>query len=201
MGYRMITKLLGREGWHVNQKRIHRLWKQAGLQVPQKQHKKRRLGTSENGCIRLKATRPGHVWSIDFLFDTTEDGRQMKFMPVMDEYTRECFMIDVSRGITSRRVIEVFDGLFALHGTPANLRSDNGPEFVAKALREILQQQMSKRVTLNQGLHGKMGMSKVLTTPFETNCSTGSSLRQCLRLGYSQNSSAAATTNTDLTAV
>lgn len=138
MGYRMIAKLLDREGWHVNQKRVHRLWKQAGLQVPQKQYKKRRLGTSENGCVRLKATRPGHVWSIDFLFDTTEDGRQVKFMPIMDEYTRECFMIDVSRGITSRRVIEVLEGLFALHGTPANLRSDNGPEFIAMALREYL---------------------------------------------------------------
>lgn len=138
MGYRMIAKLLRREGWHVNQKRVHRLWKQAGLQVPQKQHKKRRLGMSENGCARLKATHPGHVWSIDFLFDTTEDGHRLKLMPVMDEYTRECFMIDVSRGITSRRVIEVLERLFALHGLPANLRSDNGPEFVAKALREYL---------------------------------------------------------------
>ena len=100
-GYRRITSLLKREGWQINQKRVHRLWKQAGLQVPKKQCKRRRLGTSENGCVRLKASYPGHVWSVDFLFDTTEDGRQVKFMPIIDEYTRECLRIDVSRSITS----------------------------------------------------------------------------------------------------
>ena len=73
---------------------MHRLWKLSGLQVPKKQRKRRRLGTSENGCVRLKATYPGHVWSVDFLFDTTEDGRQLKFMPVLDEYTRECLVIE-----------------------------------------------------------------------------------------------------------
>jgi transposase InsO family protein len=138
MGYRMITSLLGREGWQVNRKRVHRLWKQAGLQVPRKQRKRWRLGSSENGCVELKAARPGDVWSIDFMFDTTEDGRQVKFMPVIDEYTRECLAIDVSRGITSERVIEALRRLFARHGAPANLRSDNGPEFVAGALRTYL---------------------------------------------------------------
>lgn len=142
-GYRMITMLLRREGWRterglVNKKHVHRLWKQAGLQVPKKQRKRRRLGTSENGCVRLKAGYPGHVWSVDFLFDTTEDGRQVKFMPVIDEYTRECFRIDVSRSITSKRVIRQLGRLFQLHGPPANLRSDNGPEFVAEALKMYL---------------------------------------------------------------
>ena len=144
MGYRMITGLLRRENWRterglVNQKWVHRLWKEAGLQVPQKkQHKRRRLGTSENGCVRLKASHPGHVWSVDFVFDTTEDGRQVKFMPVIDEYTRECFVIDVSRSITSERVVSVLGGLFEQHGTPENLRSDNGPEFIAEALKAYL---------------------------------------------------------------
>lgn len=142
-GYRMITTLLRREGWRtgrglVNTKRVHRLWKQAGLQVPKKQHKRRRLGMGENGCLRLKASYPGHVWSVDFLFDTTEDGRQVKFMPVIDEYTRECFRIDVSRSITSERVIRQLGRLFHRHGPPANLRSDNGPEFVAEALKTYL---------------------------------------------------------------
>lgn len=103
-----------------------------------KQRKRRRLGTSENGCVRLKATYPGHVWSVDFLFDTTEDGRRVKFMPVIDEYTRECFQIDVSRSITSERVIRQLGRLFARYGAPANLRSDNGPEFVAEALKAYL---------------------------------------------------------------
>ncbi len=74
-GYRMITRLLRRDGWHVNPERVHRLWKQAGLQVPQRQRKRRRLGRSEHGCTRLKATCPNHVWSIDFLFDTTDSTR------------------------------------------------------------------------------------------------------------------------------
>jgi transposase InsO family protein len=139
-GYRRITRLLRREGWRVNQKRVHRLWKQAGLQVRRRQRKRRCLmGTSENGCARLKANYPGHVWSIDFLFDTTEDGRQVKFMPVLDEYTRECLVIDVSRSITSERVIQVLGRLFAeCGGTPENLRSDNGPEFIAEALKVYL---------------------------------------------------------------
>ncbi len=137
-GYRMITSLLRREGWKVNRKRVHRLWKQAGLQVPQKQHKRRRLGTSENGCVRLKASYPGHVWSVDFLFDTTEDGRQVKFMPILDEYTRQCHAIVVARSITSEDVIEELDRLFLQHGPPENLRSDNGPEFIAEALQSYL---------------------------------------------------------------
>ena len=140
-GYRMITSLLRREGWLVNRKRVHRLWKQAGLQVPKKQRKRRRLGTSDNGCVRLKAQYPGHVWSVDFLFDTTEDGRQVKFMPVLDEYTRECLMIDVSRSITSERVIRQMERLFQVHGPPGNLRSDNGPEFIAEALKRFLADQ------------------------------------------------------------
>lgn len=142
-GYRMITKLLRRERWRaerglVNTKRVHRLWKQAGLQVPKKQRKRRRLGMSKNGCARLKASYPGHVWSVDFLFDTTEDGRQIKFMPIIDEYTRQCLQIDVSRSITSKRVIRQLEQLFQSYGSPANLRSDNGPEFIAEALRVYL---------------------------------------------------------------
>lgn len=137
-GYRMITALLSGEGWMVNKKRVHRLWKEAGLQVPQKQHKRRRLGTSEDGCVRLKASYRGHVWSIDFLFDTTADGRQLKFMPVVDEYTRECHRIAVSRSITSEEVVRELGRLMVRHGAPANLRMDNGPEFVAERLRAHL---------------------------------------------------------------
>jgi len=207
MGYRTITTLLRREGWQVNQKRIHRLWKEAGLQVPQRQHKKRRIGTSENGCVRLKASHPGHVWSVDFLFDTTEDGRQIKFMPVMDEYTRECFTIDVSRGITSRRVIEVLEGLFAVHGAPANLRSDNGPEFVAKALRNYLKAANVETRYIEPGAPWQNGKaidnrrSKASTTRFATNCSTARSLRRYSKPGCCRSSSGGGTTNTAPTAV
>lgn len=138
-GYRMITGLLRKEGWApLNRKRVHRLWQQAGLQVPKKQRKRRRLGSSDNGCVRLKATYPNHVWSIDFLFDTTEDGRQVKLMPIIDEYTRECLVIKVSRSIPAKSVIEALQGLFRQRGCPTYLRSDNGPEFIAEALRSFL---------------------------------------------------------------
>lgn len=137
-GYRMITSLLRRDGWLVNRKRVHRLWKQAGLQVPQKQQKRRRLGTSDNGCVRMKAMHKDHVWSVDFLYDTTEDGRQVRFMPILDEYTRECLSIVVARSITAGRVVLELERLFNERGRPAHVRSDNGPEFIAEALRSYL---------------------------------------------------------------
>jgi transposase InsO family protein len=140
-GYRRVAALLRGEGWGVNIKRVHRLWKEAGLQVPTKKRKRRRLGTEANGCVRLKAAYPGHVWSYDFLYDRTEDGRQLKLMPVVDEYTRQCHAILVSRSITAEDVTQELERLFALHGSPSHLRSDNGPELVARAVREYLKSQ------------------------------------------------------------
>jgi len=165
-GYRMITHLLRRDGWNVNEKRVHRLWKQAGLQVPQKQRKRRRLGSRENGCIRLKASCPNHVWSVDFLFDATEDGRQLKFMPVVDEYTRECLTIDVSRSITSERVVGELDRLFREHGHPANLRSDNGPEFIAQALQTYLKEEAVETRYIEPGAPWENGYVESFNSTF-----------------------------------
>jgi transposase InsO family protein len=137
-GYRRIAALLRQEGWAASKARVHRLWRTAGLQVPQKKRKRRRLGTSENGSLRLRAVRPNHVWSYDFLFDTTESGRTLKLMPILDEYTRECLVLDVSTSITSTDVLRRLDGLFAERGMPAHIRSDNGPEFIAEAVRDHL---------------------------------------------------------------
>ena len=137
-GYRRIAALLRREGFAASETRVHRLWRKAGLQVPQKKHKRRRLGTSENGSLRLQATHPNQVWSYDFLFDTTEDGQTLKFMPIVDEYTRECLVIDVARSITSKDIIQRLDQLFVERGQPAYLRSDNGPEFIASAIKDYL---------------------------------------------------------------
>lgn len=137
-GYRRIAALLRREGYAASETRVHRLWRDAGLQVPQKKRKRRRLGTSENGSLRLRATHPNHVWSYDFLFDTTERGRTIKLMPIVDEYTRECLVIDVSTSITSEDVLARLDRLFLERGVPAHIRSDNGPEFVAEAIKEHL---------------------------------------------------------------
>jgi putative transposase len=134
-GYRRITALLRREGWSVNRKRVHRLWRREGLKVPQIQRKRRRLGSSEGGCTRHRAERPNHVWSYDFVMDQTADGRRLKVLPVVDEYTRECLAIEVERGMTAEDVVSTLEYLFEVRGAPEHIRSDNGPEFIAEAVK------------------------------------------------------------------
>ena len=134
--------MLRREGRVVNKKRVHRLWKEEGLKVPDKQQKRRRLhleGASENGCARRRAEHKDHVWSYDFVMDRTEDGRRLKMMPVVDEYTRECLALEVERSITAEDVIATLARLFEERGEPRYIRSDNGPEFVATALKRWLE--------------------------------------------------------------
>jgi transposase InsO family protein len=135
-GYRRVAALLRQEGWRVNTKRVHRLWRREGLKVPQKQRKRRRLGTSANGCTRRRAERADEVWSYDFVLDQTADGRRLKVLPIVDEYTRECLALVVARRITARDVVAVLARLFRERGRPAHLRSDNGPEFIAGAVKE-----------------------------------------------------------------
>ncbi len=137
-GYRKITTLLRQEGWHINSKRVYRIWRQEGLQVPYKQHKRKRLGCSDNGCNRHQPKYYNHVWSIDFIMDQTGDGRRLKMLPVLDEYTRECLTIEVSRRMTSESVVATLEYLFSVRGVPAYIRSDNGPEFRADAIRTYL---------------------------------------------------------------
>ena len=155
-GYRRAAALLRQDGWKtenglVNDKRVHRLWKQAGLQVPEKQRKRRRVGSGRDGSVRLRASHPNHVWSYDFVFDQTEDGRTLKLMPVVDEYTRECLALVVSRSITSSDVTRVLGRLIAERGEPGHVRSDNGPEFVAKAVRTYLKEQGAKTRYIDPG--------------------------------------------------
>jgi putative transposase len=138
-GYRRVWALLRREGWEVNKKRVLRLWREQGLKVPQKQHKSRRLvGSSENGVTRRRAEYPGHIWSYDFAMDSTEDGRRLKVMPVVDEYTRECLSLEGERSIKAYGVIDTLRRLFIERGEPDYIRSDNGPEFIAEAIKEWL---------------------------------------------------------------
>ena len=119
-GYRRIAVLLRQAGWQVNDKRVERLWRREGLKVPQKQPKRGRLWLNDGSCVRLRPEYPNHVWSYDF---------------VHDEYTRECLMIRVKRKLGSLDVIDVLTDLFILRGPPAFIRSDNGPECVAEAVR------------------------------------------------------------------
>lgn len=134
-----IHEQLVAAGWSINCKRVHRLWKREHMQVPRKQHRRRRLpGSSENSCVRRRAAGINHVWSYDFLVDRTEDGRQLRLLAVIDEYTRECLAIEVARCFTADDVVGVLQYLFAVRGRPSHLRSDNGPEFVAQAIRSWL---------------------------------------------------------------
>jgi transposase InsO family protein len=138
-GYRRVWALLRREGWEVNKKRVHRLWREADLKVPAGRRRKRqRLASSENGAARRRAEYPGHLWSYDFAMDATEDGRRLKMMPVVDEYSRECLALEVERSITSEEVVKTLDRLFAERGAPRFIRSDNGPEFIAQAVKRWL---------------------------------------------------------------
>ena len=139
-GYRMIAASLRREGWNVNRKRIYRLWRQEGLQVPRKSGKRRRCGNSQNGCTRRRAEHPNHVWTYDFLYDQTADGRRLKLLAVVDEFTRECLALEVQRRMEAQDVLTVLEYLFAVRGAPKYLRSDNGPEFVAGRIRAWLAQ-------------------------------------------------------------
>ncbi len=134
-GYRRIAALLRDAGWQVNDKRVERLWRREGLKVPGKQPKRGRLWLNDGSCIRLRAERADHVWSYDFLHHRTDDGRAFRMLNVLDEFTRESLAIRVHRKLSSTDVVDVLTDLFILRGIPAYIRSDNGPEFVAEAVR------------------------------------------------------------------
>ena len=138
-GQNRVTTLLRQDGLKVNHKRVERLWRREGLQVPRKPRKKRRLGTVDNSSERIKAQYKNHVWSYEFVADKTEDGRKLKFPTVEDEYTRESLALEVERRMTAPDVKEILEYLFLVRGKPKYLRSDNGPEFIAQVVRQWLQ--------------------------------------------------------------
>ena len=136
-GYRKIAELLGRQArWTVNDKRVERIWRREGLKVPPKQPKRGRLWLAGGSCIRLGAEYPNHVWSYDFVEDRTHDGRKYRMLNVVDEFTHECIKIRIARRLRAVDVIDVLSDLFILRGVPGHVRSDNGPEFIAKAVQE-----------------------------------------------------------------
>ncbi len=136
-GYRKIAELLRTTaGWVVNDKRVERIWRQEGLKVPGKQPKRGRLWLADGSCVRLRPEHRNHVWSYDFVEDRTHDGRKYRMLNVIDEFTHECIAIRVSRRLKAVDVIDVLSDLFILRGVPGHVRSDNGPEFVARAVQE-----------------------------------------------------------------
>lgn len=150
-GYRRIWALLRGGGPAVNLKRVHRLWREAGLQVRRKATKRRRAGSGENSTVRLKAEHPNHVWSYDFVFDTTEDGRAIKLLPIVDDYTRECLALACARSIASTGVTDVLERLIGERGAPQFVRSDNGPEFIAEHVADYLNESNSQARHIDRG--------------------------------------------------
>ncbi len=137
-GYRRITALLHAEGWHVNHKRVERIWRREALKVPYKQPKRGRLWLNDGSCIRLRPCRPNHVWAYDFVQARTHDGKVFRMLTVIDEFIRECLGIEVARRLRHDDGMQVLTDLFTHHGPPDHIRSDNGSEFTAAAVREWL---------------------------------------------------------------
>jgi len=137
-GYRRITALLKQEGFRVNHKRVERIWREEGLKVPQRQSKRGRLWFNDGSCIRLRPTHQNHVWSYDFVSDRTHDGRAIKMLTVIDEFSRECLAIVTERSLKSDDVLECLAELFIRNGAPEYIRSDNGSEFTARVIRQWL---------------------------------------------------------------
>ena len=150
-GYRRVTALLRNEGWRVNHKRVERLWRQEGLKVPKKQPKRGRLWLNDGSCMRLRPTHQDHVWSYDFVQDRTKEGRPLRMLTIIDEYTRECLSIDVARKLDHEDVLERLAYLFVTRGVPEHLRSDNGSEFTAQAVRDWLKRVGVKTLYIEPG--------------------------------------------------
>ena len=150
-GYRQITGLLWQEGWAISRSRVERIWKQEGLKVPQKQPKRGRLWLADGSCIRLRPTHRNHVWSWDFVMDRTNDGRPIKMLTLIDEFTKEALAIYPARRIRAHDVIDIFADVMIERGVPEYIRSDNGPEMVAKKLRRWLGRVGAKTVYITPG--------------------------------------------------
>jgi len=135
-GYRRITALLRAEGWIVNPKRVERIWREEGLKVPAKQPKRARLYLNDGSCIRLRPCFKNHVWSYDFVSDRLHNGKRIRMLTVIDEYTRKCLAIRVGFSLKADDVLDTLSTLFITEGVPGYIRSDNGSEFTAKSLRE-----------------------------------------------------------------
>jgi transposase InsO family protein len=180
-GYRRITALLRAEGWPVNAKRVERIWRREGLKVPRRQLKRGRLWLNDGSCVRLRPCWPGHVWAYDFVQDRTHDGRRFRTLTVIDEYTRECLAIVVARRLTSDDVLQVLTDLFVERGPPGHVRSDNGPEFVAKVVRGWLGRVGLRRCSSSPAARGRTATTRASTASCGTNCWTGRSSIRCVK--------------------
>lgn len=150
-GYRRITKLLNDAGWDVGTDRVQRIWRREGLKVPKKQKPRGRLWLNDGSCIRLRPERRNHVWSYDFVEAQTHDGRKLRLMTLIDEFTRECLAIRVARRINSFGVLETMADVMVARGVPEHIRSDNGAEMTARIVRNWLASVGAKTLYIEPG--------------------------------------------------
>jgi transposase InsO family protein len=172
-GYRKVTGRLRLEGWSVNPKRVARIWREEGLKVPKKQPKRRRLWLGDGSSFRLRPQRRNHVWAYDFVADQTHDGRPVRMLTIVDEFTRECLAIRVERKLQSKHVLEVLGELFVLHGAPDHIRSDNGPEFTAASVRQWLTRIGVKTLFIEPGSPWENGYVESFNGKLRDECLNG----------------------------
>lgn len=172
-GYRRITALLRMEGWHVNHKRVERIWREEGLKVPVKQKKRRRLYLNDGSCIRLRPCWNNHVWSYDFVAEKLSNGNVIRMLTVIDEYSRKCLAIDVRRKFQSDDVLEVLSSLFITEGMPDYIRSDNGSEFTAKILQDWLKQLKVRTAFIEPGSPWENGYNESFNGRLRDECLNG----------------------------
>jgi putative transposase len=167
-GYRMITKKLRQSGWQINYKRVQRIWRIEGLQVPYRHKFKKAKGNSSNCCSVKRAEFINHVWTYDFICDQTADGRPLKLLTLLDEFTRESLAIEVSRSIRSKDVIEVLEYMFMVRGVPGCIRSDNGPEFISDAIKSWFIESSVETLYIEPGCPWQNGYIESFHSRFRT---------------------------------
>lgn len=162
--------MLRHQGWHVNHKRVARIWRREGLKVPMKQPKRSRLWLNDGSCVRLRPQHRNHVWAYDFVQDRTRDGKRLRMLTVIDEFTRECLAIKVARRLNSKDVLEVLAELMVVHGVPEHIRSDNGSEFRAKAVRVWLSKIGAKTLYIEPGSPWENGYNESFNGRLRDEC-------------------------------
>jgi len=172
-GYRRITALLQQVGWHVGKDRVQRIWRREGLKVPAKQKPRGRLWLNDGSCIRLRPTQRNHVWSYDFVEARTHDGRSVRLLTLIDEFTRECLAIRVARRLNSFHVIETLSECMLVHGVPEHLRSDNGAEMTAERVRKWLHSLGTKPLFIEPGSPWENGYCESFNGKLRDECLNG----------------------------
>jgi transposase InsO family protein len=172
-GYRRITVLLQRAGWDVGRDRVQRIWRREGLRVPEKQKPRGRLWLNDGFCVRLRPEHENHVWSYDFVSSFTHDGRTLRVLTLMDEFTRQCLALRVARRLNRYDLIETLADVMLIHGVPEHIRSDHGPEFVAQKLRNWLSAVGAKTLYIEPGSPWENGTCESFNGKFRDECLNG----------------------------